>query len=255
MISLIRLSASMRILLRNAMRDIKKLTEDVRNIPHLPLLFSYDAKRIEDEIRNCPFPLMPYEATMQSNHGHNKSKWNNLSLYSNNGEIFCDRLEGAGDGALEKIWGHFSRTGLEEYLPYTYEVIDALGAGKALARIEEIYPMSVMGWHNHVFELFHPETHMIIQVPINIPEGFKYSVMSNKEYRTTDFSKGAGKVYESTYEPGTPVIFNAYHYHNVFNYNKEQPRLTIRFFADLRDENVYDMVEAAVKEYDGEYIS
>ena len=111
-------------------------------------------------------------------------------MYSNNGEMFCDRLEGAGPGALERIWGHFSRTGLEEYLPYTYEVIDSLGAGKALARIEEIYPMSVMGWHNHVFELFHPETHMIIQVPVTIPEGFKYSVMSNKDYRTNDSYQG-----------------------------------------------------------------
>lgn len=236
------------------MRDPVKLAEQVRNIPHLPLQFSYDAGKILKEIRECPFPLMPYEATMQSNHGHTKSKWDNLSLYSNDGQIFCDRLEGAGPGALEKIWGHFQKTGLEEYLPYTYEVIDALGAGKALARIEEIHPLCVMGWHNHVFELYHPETMMIVQVPITIPEGFKYSVMSNQQYRTTDFSKNAPKVYEAAYEVGTPVIFNAYHYHNVFNYNKTESRVTIRFFADLRDEHVYDLVEEAVNAYKGEYI-
>jgi hypothetical protein len=237
------------------MRDAIKLAKIVNSIPHLPLhQFKYDAKRIEQEIKECVFPLMPYTATMQSTHGHTKSKWNNLSLYSHNGEIFADRMEGAGPNELERIWGHFQRTGLDEYLPYTYEVIDSLGAGKALARIEEIHEQAVMGWHNHVFELYHPETMMIIQLPIVIPEGFKYSVISNKEYATTDFTEGMPKVYESSYIPGTPVIFNAYHFHNVFNYSKTQSRLTIRFFADLRDDAVYDFVQQAVDEYEGEYI-
>lgn len=239
----------------SSMRDIKSLTEVVNKIPHLPLTIKYDAKKIESEIRQCPFPLMPYYATMQENHGHNIGKWNNLSLYSQDGDIFCNRMEGAGPGELEKIWGSFQRTGLHEYMPYTYEVIDSLGAGKALARIEEIFPKTVMGWHNHVFELFHPETHMIVQVPINIPKKFKYSVMANKDYRTWDFSNGVPKVYESTYEPGTPVIFNAYHYHNVFNHDETDIRLTIRFFADLRDPMVFDLVEQAVSVYDGEYIN
>lgn len=235
------------------MRDIEQLVKQVNRIPHLPLKFSYDAERILQEIKDCPFPLMPYEATMQENHGHT-SGWNNLSLYSHDGEIFCDRMEGAGEGALEKIWGDFKRTGLDEYLPYTYEVVDSLGAGRALCRIEEIYPMSVMGWHNHVFELFHPETHMIIQVPVTVPEGFKYSVISNKQYRKTDFSKDLPTSYECAYTPGTPAVFNAYHYHNVFNYNKTESRITIRFFADLRDDSVFDMIQEAVDAYDGAYI-
>jgi hypothetical protein len=237
------------------MDKIKTLVDKVNRIPHLPVpSFKYDAKRIEEEIRSCPFPLMPYHATMQENHGHDKSSWNNLSLYSHNGEIFCDRLEGAGPGELERIWGRFQRTGLSEYLPYTYEVIDSLGAGKALARIEEILPGTFMGWHNHVFELFHPDTMMIIQLPITMPNKFKYSVIANQEYRGMDFGINTPKVYEATYVPGTPVIFNAYHYHNVFNFDEDDVRLTIRFFADLRDELVYDLVENAVNSYNGEYI-
>lgn len=237
------------------MRNIENLLKKVNSIPHLPLKFSYDAEKIEQEIRDCPFPLMPYLATMQNNHDHLKSKWNNLALYSYNGEIFCDPLEGAGPGELERIWGQFHRTGLSDFLPYTYQIVDALGAGKALARIEEIKPKATMGWHNHVFELYHPQTMMIIQVPITIPKKFKYSVMSNKDYRKMDFGVNVPKVYESTYQPGTPVVFNAYHYHNVFNYDEEGTRLTIRFFADIRDDNVYDMVEQAVEEYQGEYIT
>jgi hypothetical protein len=69
-----------------------------------------------------------------------------------------------------------------------------------------------------------------------------------------DFGVHMPKVYESTYNPGTPVVFNAYHYHNVFNFDKNGVRLTIRFFADLRDDAVYDMVQDAVNNYGGEYI-
>ena len=236
------------------MRNIEALTKKVNSIPHLEIPFDYDAARIEKEIREMPQELIHYEATMQENHSHGKTKWSNLSLYSYDGSYICDRMEGAGPGELERILGKFKRTKLAEWLPYTYEVIDSLGAGSALARIEQIDPMATMGWHNHVFELYHPETLMIIQIPIVMPEKFKYSVMSNKEYMTTDFGKNQPKVFEKRYEPGTPVIFNAYHYHNVFNYDTDSCRLTIRFFADLRDDKVYDIVENAVNQYTGEYI-
>jgi hypothetical protein len=150
--------------------------------------------------------------------------------------------------------GKFQKTGLSDYLPYTYEVIDALGAGQALARIEEIQPLATMGWHNHVFELYHPQTLMIIQVPIIMPDKFIYSVVDRYKYRTMDFGRELPKVYNATYEPGTPVIFNAYHCHNVSNYSEDKSRLTIRFFADIRNDDVYDMVKKAVDLYDGEYI-
>lgn len=234
--------------------NIKALVTKLNSIPHLPLQYSYDAKKIEDEIRTMPLELHDYEATMQANHEHVVTKWKNLSLYSNDGDYKCNKLEGAGEGEIERIWGHFTKTKLGEYLPYTYQVIDDLGAGKALARIEEIRPKATMGWHNHVFELSHPETMMIIQVPIKIPALFKYSVISNKDYRMTDFGTSKVKIHESTYTPGTPVVFNAYHYHNVFNYDHEQERLTIRFFADIRDPKVYQIMERAVDEYKGEYI-
>jgi hypothetical protein len=40
----------------------------------------------------------------------------------------------------------------------------------------------------------------------------------------------------------------------VFNYDHEEERLTIRFFADIRDPKVYQIMERAVDEYKGEYI-
>jgi len=236
------------------MRNIQQLLKEVNRIPHLSLNFKYDAKRIEQEIRAMPYPLIEYNATMQDNHEHVKNKWSNLALYSYDGSIFCDPLEGAGPGELARIYGQFQQTGLVDYLPYTYEVINTLGAGKALARIEEIQPNAVMGWHNHVFELYHPESLMIIQLPIVMPAGFKYSVIDYKQYRTVDLGNALPRTYEASYPPGTPVVFNAYHYHNVFNYDLDTSRLTIRFFADLREDGVYDLVEEAVNSYGGEYV-
>ena len=236
------------------MKNIQQLLKQVNRIPHLPLMVRYHPDRIEKEIRECPYPLIHYNATMQDNHAHVKNKWSNLALYSYDGSIFCDPLEGAGPGELDRIYGQFQQTGLIDYLPYTYEVIDSLGAGKALARIEEIQPNAVMGWHNHVFELYHPESLMIIQLPIIMPAGFKYSVIDYKQYRTTDFGRSLPGVYEASYPPGTPVVFNAYHYHNVFNYDLNLSRLTIRFFADLKEDVVYNLVEEAVEHYKGEYV-
>jgi hypothetical protein len=237
------------------MRDPIELAKKINTIPHLDIPIKYDAKRIEEEIYNCPYPLMPYDATMQENHKHKKNKWNNLSLYSLDGSIFCNPTEGALAGELESTFGHFQQTGLIDYLPYTYEVLHSLGAGKGLVRIEEVGPASVMGWHNHKYELFHPDTMLIIQLPIVMPEGFYYSVMNYKHFRSMDFGKELPKIYERPYPPGTPVIFNALHYHNIYNTNKEQSRLTIRFFADVRDDKVYDIVENALNNYEGnEYV-
>jgi hypothetical protein len=87
-----------------------------------------------------------------------------------------------------------------------------------------------------------------------MPNKFKYSVISNEQYRGMDFGINTPKVYEATYIPGTPVVFNAYHYHNVFNFDEDGVRLTIRFFADLRDDLVYDLIQDAVAAYTGEYI-
>jgi hypothetical protein len=235
-------------------RNVSSLAKKLNSIPHLPIPVSYDAKKIEAEIRTMPIKLEGYQSTLQSNHSEVSSRWNNLSLYSYNGEYVCDRLEGAGPGELERILNQFKRTELYKHLPYTYSVIDSLGAGNALCRIEEILPQGQIGWHNHVYELYHPETMMIIQVPISIPENFTYAVMSNRDFLLSDFSQDTVKIHNLRYEPGTPYSFNAYHYHAVFNGSGKEKRLTIRFFADIRDNKFYDLMEKAVDEYKGEYL-
>ena len=225
------------------------LLEKVKTIPHLPLSFVFDAKRMEDEIRAMPFPLMSYNANIQKGYNHNPEGWNNLSLYSYDGSIFCDTNEGDGGDALLERFGKFQKTGLSEYLPYTYEVLELLGAGKSLCRIEEVMPNTIIGWHSHVLEFHQPENILIVQLPISIPDGFKNSVVDYRKYRGSDFSLEPLFSYDSRYIPGTPYIFNSYHYHNVFNYS-DKPALMIRFFIDVEDLDI----KSAIKLYSGDLI-
>jgi hypothetical protein len=178
---------------------MNELLEKVKTIPHLPLSFSFDAKRMEDEIRAMPFPLMSYNANIQKGYNHHPEGWNNLSLYSYDGSIFCDTNEGDGGDALLERFGKFQKTGLSEYLPYTYEILESLGAGKSLCRIEEVMPNTIIGWHSHVLEFHQPENILIVQLPINIPEGFKHSVVDYRKYRGSDFNIEPIVSYDSKY--------------------------------------------------------
>lgn len=229
---------------------MNELLEKVKTIPHLPLPFLFDAKRIENEIREMPFPLISYNANIQKGYNHSPEGWNNLSLYSYDGTIFCDTNEGDGGDALLERFGDFKPTGLVEYLPYTYEVLEQLGAGKSLCRIEEVMPNTIIGWHSHVLEFHQPENILIAQLPISISEGFKYSVVDYRKYRGSDFVLEPIVSHDSKYIPGTPYIFNSYHYHNVFNYS-DKPALMIRFFVDIEDSKIQQLIKKSVDLYSG----
>jgi len=152
-------------------------------------------------------------------------------------------------GELKNNYGKYIKTGLSEYLPYTYEVLHLLGGGKCLARIEEVESNVTIGWHSHSLEFDQPESLLIVQLPISIPTDFKYSVIDYAQYRTSDFTKNSLRSYDSKYVLGTPYIFNSYHYHNVFNYG-ETPALMIRFFVDIEDLDI----KTAIESYSGDLI-
>jgi hypothetical protein len=110
-------------------------------------------------------------------------------------------------------------------------------------------PNTIIGWHSHVLEFHQPENILIAQLPINIPEGFKHSVVDYRKYRGSDFTLEPIVSYDSKYIPGTPYIFNSYHYHNVFNHG-ESPALLIRFFVDIKDLDI----KPAIESYSGDLI-
>ena len=230
---------------------MKSLLEKIKSISHLPIDFQFDASKIEREIRELPFPLMQYNANKQSEHAYSDSGWNNLALFSESGSIFCDCNEASGGEKFLSSFGKFQKTGLSEYMPYTYEILESLSAGKSMARIEEVHPNTIIGWHSHVLEFSQPEDILIVQLPIVIPEEFKYSVIDYVEYRSFDFSKDKIKQYDFKYTVGIPYIFNSYHYHNVFNFGSN-PALMIRFFVKLED--IEELVERSLEQYSGDLI-
>jgi hypothetical protein len=103
-----------------------------------------------------------------------------------------------------------------------------------------ISPNSSLGWHSHSLKHGQPENILTVQIPIYVPEKFKYVVKSIKD----------NTLYEETYKEGKAYIFNSYHYHTVFNESNEY-RLTIMSYMDLTENKCLDIVENAILNYKG----
>ena len=228
----------------------EELKLKLRNIPHLPIPIKIDAVRLREEVESIPYPLLPYQSTFQEAHNHYQNVWKGISLISLDGQIYSDLHDG---GDLEKTLGMYQKTGLTEYCPYAYEVLDQIGAGESRARILSIAPGGTLGWHSHNLELRQPEHLITMQIPIMMPKGFKYSVISYMDYRGSDFNT-APTVYEKHYEPGNVYIFNSYHYHNVFNHDATAERITLMCYVNLKNPKVFEVIEKAVEQYDGPVI-
>lgn len=230
-------------------QKLSDLLLKLRSIPHLTLPIEIDAVRLRQELESIPFPLLPYQSNFQEAHNHYQTYWKGLSLVSKDGGIFTDLCE----GELADTIGTYQKTGLSDYCPYAYEILDMIGAGESRARILAIQPGGTLGWHSHVLELNQPEHLIVFQIPVVMPEKFKYSVISYMEYRGSDFSE-LPKVYEAHYNPGQVYLFNSYHYHNVFNHSSDETRLTVMCYVSLKNPKVFDVVQRAVDSYNGDLI-
>lgn len=230
-------------------QKISDLLIKLRSIPHLKLPIEVDAERMRAEIESIPYPLLPYQSNFQEAHNHYQTYWKGLSLVSHDGGIFSDLCE----GELADTIGKYQKTGLVDYCPYVYEVLDKIGAGESRARILSIQPGGTLGWHSHVLELNQPEHLVVFQIPVIMPAKFKYSVISYMDYRGSDFNT-LPKVYEAYYKPGNVYLFNGYHYHNVFNRSSDETRLTVMSYVNLKNPQVFSVVEQAVAAYDGPWI-
>jgi hypothetical protein len=221
----------------------------IRNIPHLPFPIFFNAHKIYEEITNLPHPLQPYYTGLRKDVPmdvfERQENWRSLALYSISGKI---------ESHPEEPWtGDYKPTELKQHCPYLYEVLESVGAGKLLARIEAIQPNRSVGWHSHVTEGKQPEWISVWQLPIIMPEKSKYSVISYMDYRGSTYLEPF-KVYEKHYNPGQVYALNSYHYHNAFNYDAKEPMLMIRFYVDLRDPLVSELTKDAINRYTGDHI-
>jgi hypothetical protein len=219
----------------------------LNNIAHLPLNIEFDHERILNEVRNLPHELKKYRSALSNGKImsiHDEERWDSIALYSIDGKVESNPAE---------PWtGDFKPTEAIKLCPYLDSVLQSVGGGKLLARIEFFNKDGSAGWHSHIMEAGQPEWISVWNLPLIMPKESKFSVISFMDYRGSDYNKPI-KVYEQWYEPGKMYCLNSYHYHNAFNYN-DTPMIMVRFYVDSRDTKVKEILEKAMQTYSGEYI-
>jgi len=212
-------------------------------IAHLPLNIEFDAARVLSEIQGLQ--LTSYNSWEDIKAGTNiESSWDSIALYSISGDTQSNPKE---------PWtGKFKETDAIQKCPYLKEFLLSLGAGDLLARVERITPNGSAGWHSHALESKQPDWVSVWQLPIQIPQESKFSVINYMDYRCSDFNKPI-PVYEETYKEGQVYCFNSHHYHNVFNYS-DQPMIMVRFYVDSRNPQTKGILETSINKYTGEYM-
>ena len=215
----------------------------INQIAHLHLNIEFDASRILEEIKSLQ--LSPYNSWEDIKAGSDiESSWDSIALYSISGEPISDPKE---------PWtGSFVATTALVQCPYLQEVLLSLGAGDMMARIERINPNGSAGWHSHVLESKQPDWISVWQLPIQMPDNSKFSVLHYMDYRCSDFSKPI-PVYEESYQVGKVYCFNSHHYHNAFNYG-DSSMIVVRFYVDSRDPKIKEILESSIDNYAGSYM-
>ena len=210
---------------------------NLNNIPYHKLNIDLDLVKLKEE---CERALrytgtQDYHSTFRLARRKYKKAWSGVSLWGSNGELFSDFKEGDYKGKLEP-------THLEPHMPYTYSVIKKIYGDSPMSRVRlmRIRPGKSLLWHSHVQEHGQDENELTIQIPINLPKGFKYCVVDKDEFRwykrlyPPSWFKSA-QCFEL--EEGNAYYFNSYHYHNVYNNSKEW-RDTLMFYVDYNHKDI-----------------
>ena len=226
---------------------MENILNKLNEIAHLPLGIEFDHNLILQEIENLPYKLEKYRSALSNDKImdiHDEERWDSIALYSIDGNVRSNPAE---------LWtGDFVKTNAIKLCPYLDSVLQSVGGGKLLARIEVFSKGGSAGWHSHVKEAGQPEWISVWNLPIIMPKESKYSVISYMDYRGSDYLKPI-KVYEQWYEPGKLYCLNSYHYHNAFNYSDE-PMIMVRFYVDARDTRVQTILQNSIDTYKDELI-
>jgi len=209
----------------------------LNDIPYIDLGIDLDIKKLKEE---CAKALrytgtQSYKSQFFLARRKYRKAWSGVSLWGSRGELFADFQEGDFIGKLEP-------TVLEPHMPYTYSVIKKIYGNSPMSRVRlmRIRPGKSLLWHSHVQEHGQDENELTIQIPINVPKGFKYCVVDKDEFRWWKrlFKPQWFKTSQCfELKEGRAYYFNSYHYHNVYNPTKEW-RDTIMFYVDYNHEDI-----------------
>ena len=221
--------------------------DKLNEIAHLPLGIEFDHNLILQEIENLPYKLEKYRSALSNDRImeiHDEERWDSIALYSIDGNVKSNPAE---------PWtGDFIKTHAIKLCPYLDSVLQSVGGGELLARIEVFSKGGSAGWHSHVKEAAQPEWISVWNLPIVMPKDSKFSIITYMDYRGSDYTKPI-KVFEEWYEPGKMYCLNGYHYHNAFNYSDE-PMIMVRFYVDSRKPKIKEILESSINRYNGEYM-
>ena len=234
------------------------------NIPFLKLKvdidldkLKYESKLISDKYGYNNYNSKIYKGFKNYWAGRKYEKsWSGISLYSSDGSLYNDMTEGP-------VWG-VQPTELQSIAPYMFSVLDKIykGSPKSRIRLLRIAPKSSLLWHSHVLESIsktnknHSQqyTTLTIQIPINLPKGFKYCVVDKDEFKQWKlFKKYFYKpqwfktLREGKFEEGNAYYFNSYHYHNVYN-PSDQYRTSLMFYIDMNYNDIKKLINKSLKD-------
>lgn len=183
-----------------------------------------------------------YQARHPRAAAHYAAHWSGVCLTSTDGGVFTDLSEILDH---ERATKKQQLTAVGELCPYMMDIAQELGAIGSRVRVMRIGPTGSLFWHSHVRNHGQPPEWLTVHVPIIVPPSFRWSVI---DYNV--FEHGAmGAEHAMRYEPGQAMVFNSYHYHNVFNDDPSQHRVSLMLYVNLK--HVRPMLEAAVENYTG----
>tara|TARA_B100000900_G_scaffold153694_1_gene130532 strand:+ start:6065 stop:6757 length:693 start_codon:yes stop_codon:yes gene_type:complete len=210
---------------------------NLNNIPYYDLGLDLDLPTLKKETKTIldKFGTEDYDSQFFLARRKYRKAWSGVSLWGSNGELYSDFREG-------DYVGENKPTMLERYAPYMFSVIEEIygKSPKSRVRLMRIRPGKSLLWHSHVQEHGQDENELTIQIPINLPSGFKYCVVDKDEFRwykrlyPPSWFKSA-QCFEL--EEGRAYYFNSYHYHNVYNNSKEW-RDTLMFYVDINHKDI-----------------
>jgi hypothetical protein len=229
---------------------VNDLVLELRNIPHLDLGLRFDPDLMLKDYRNIErhFKFEGYNSLVPTLKEYYANKWTGISLNSEDGELYTELMV----RSTENDCTNFIRTQAGHMAPNLINVMEELGGETNRARILLMAPGATIGWHCHVQDYQKLENVLIVQVPIIMPEKFKYSVINIYDYKFSDFTSFP-RIESRRYPAGHAYIFNSFHYHNIFNYSNTT-RVTLEFHIDVTYRKSYNIVRDAVDRYEGNYI-
>jgi len=219
-----------------------KIIEELKTIPHLDLLKQYDISKVKNEANQIK-EFIKYKSKDNLSKDPYVKTWSGVSLYGLNGDQYQPYMANwpkEFNPYTEAGIKNMSITPIGKICPYIMSVMQDLGIEKMLSRIMRISPNSSLEFHSHSLKHGQPDNILTVQIPIYVPEKFKYVVKSINDNKT----------YEETYKEGRAYIFNSYHYHKVVNESNKR-RLSIVAYMDLTENKCLDIVENAILNYKG----